>query len=350
MSGIFTGIRNAVETAGVLVGNYILPGSSLVTDHLVSKGSQQQLGSTLGQLAQLGTGIAGGSGFGGDTIGDRASTVANLSGFGNTTGTAAAGQLSGLTGGDATQFGEASSISPAASDSAQFGTTGVTPEQSDSLQFQNNPGTTETGVDVSGSGATSRPMSFSDMVKSATGGDFKAVMAYLGQQGGSLGHMVGIGGQAGAGPLGSFGSLAQLGTGLYGIYEGDQLKKQAQLLAGQADPFASQRGQYAAQLSALNANPGAVLPTLPGYQAGLDAVQRSLAAQGYTGSGNMMAALQQYGGNAYQQESARLAGLAGANANPGTGASLSLAGTAGGLNLTLNSLGMISKGLGATGA
>ena len=39
---------------------------------------------------------------------------------------------------------------------------------------------------------------------------------------------------------------------------------------------------------------------MPGYEAGLEAIQRSMAAQGYQGSGNMMAALQQYGTNAYQ--------------------------------------------------
>lgn len=39
--------------------------------------------------------------------------------------------------------------------------------------------------------------------------------------------------------------------------------------------------------------------SLPGYQTGLDAVQRSLAAQGYQGSGNMIAALHNYGGAFY---------------------------------------------------
>lgn len=43
------------------------------------------------------------------------------------------------------------------------------------------------------------------------------------------------------------------------------------------------------------------LTKMPGYQAGLEAVERSLASQGYQGSGNMMAALQKYGGDAYSQ-------------------------------------------------
>lgn len=41
--------------------------------------------------------------------------------------------------------------------------------------------------------------------------------------------------------------------------------------------------------------------SLPGYQAGLEAVQRSMASQGYQGSGNMATALLKYGGDAYNQ-------------------------------------------------
>lgn len=56
-------LRNIVETGGSILGNYLLPGSSLLTDQLVSKGSQNQLNSPLGELAQVGTGLAG-AGFG----------------------------------------------------------------------------------------------------------------------------------------------------------------------------------------------------------------------------------------------------------------------------------------------
>lgn len=52
----WTDIRDTAESAAVLAGNYYLPGSSLVTSKLVSEGSQKQLGSTVGQLAQLGFG------------------------------------------------------------------------------------------------------------------------------------------------------------------------------------------------------------------------------------------------------------------------------------------------------
>jgi hypothetical protein len=57
--GWWTDLRDTVETGAVLAGNYVLPGSSLVTSKLVSNGSQEQLNSDLGILAQLGTGGAG---------------------------------------------------------------------------------------------------------------------------------------------------------------------------------------------------------------------------------------------------------------------------------------------------
>lgn len=56
---LWTDIRDAVESVAVVVGNYYLPGSSILTSKLVSEGSQEQLSSDLGILAQLTSGIAG---------------------------------------------------------------------------------------------------------------------------------------------------------------------------------------------------------------------------------------------------------------------------------------------------
>jgi hypothetical protein len=97
----------------------------------------------------------------------------------------------------------------------------------------------------------------------------------------------------------------------YGLYSADQIRKNS-------DPFAKYRAGYGSQLAALEANSGSIT-TRPGYQAGLQAVQRGAAAGGYLGSGNEMAALAKYGGSFYEQEAARLAGLAGAGQAPGTG-------------------------------
>ena len=56
---LWTDVRDAVESVAVVVGNYYLPGSSTLTSKLVSKGSQEQLSSDLGILAQLTSGIYG---------------------------------------------------------------------------------------------------------------------------------------------------------------------------------------------------------------------------------------------------------------------------------------------------
>jgi hypothetical protein len=103
------------------------------------------------------------------------------------------------------------------------------------------------------------------------------------------------------------------GQGIYNIMNAMQAKKAAQQAATQAN---AERAPYVQQLQQLMANPNGVLPNTPGYQAGLQAVQRSQSAQGYQGSGNMMAALQQYGGNAYSQQAQMLSQLAGKPYDP----------------------------------
>lgn len=64
----WTSIRDALEGAATLAGNYFLPGSSLLTDQLVSKGAQNFLNSPYGQIANLASGAIGG-GFGSDITG-----------------------------------------------------------------------------------------------------------------------------------------------------------------------------------------------------------------------------------------------------------------------------------------
>ena len=54
----WTKLRDTVESAAVVAGNYFLPGSSIITSKLVSQGSQDQLNSALGKIAQLGSGGA----------------------------------------------------------------------------------------------------------------------------------------------------------------------------------------------------------------------------------------------------------------------------------------------------
>lgn len=132
-------------------------------------------------------------------------------------------------------------------------------------------------------------------------------------------------------------AAASIGSGVAGL-------NAAQRVAAQSDPFAPYRSQYAQQLQDLESNPSSVANT-PGYTAGLQAVQRSMAANGYMGSGNMMAALQKYGGDFYQNQVSQLATLAGAGATPGAGSvpaanleSQSLASMGYGLNQLNNAL------------
>ena len=56
----WTNTRDALEGGAAVAGNYFLPGSGLVTSHLVSDGAKQALGSQFGQLAMLSSGVAGG--------------------------------------------------------------------------------------------------------------------------------------------------------------------------------------------------------------------------------------------------------------------------------------------------
>lgn len=162
---------------------------------------------------------------------------------------------------------------------------------------------------------------------------------------------IGIGAASAGGGSGSAGGLfgtgitgtqvmqgAQLGSSLYGMYQGSQLSSAAK----GADPFAAYRPGYAAQLQQLMQNPNSVT-SLPGYQFGMDqsigALTKNLASQGLTGSGTAAQAItnqgQQYAGQFYQQQLQNLAGLSGANMN---NAGTSLAGQAAGTNLQNNSM------------
>jgi hypothetical protein len=59
-SSFFTKLRDTAEAAGVVAGNYFLPGSSLVSSRLVSEGAQDQLATDEMRLANLAAGATGG--------------------------------------------------------------------------------------------------------------------------------------------------------------------------------------------------------------------------------------------------------------------------------------------------
>ena len=59
VSDVWGEVRDPLESMAALAGNLVLPGSSLLTSKLVSKGSQEQLNSGLGKFAQIGTSLYG---------------------------------------------------------------------------------------------------------------------------------------------------------------------------------------------------------------------------------------------------------------------------------------------------
>lgn len=152
----------------------------------------------------------------------------------------------------------------------------------------------------------------------------------------------------GMSPLASSGGPLQSGwnilSGLHGISQSRQLADLASKASERADPFGPYRAGYAQQLAALSANPS-LITKQPGYAAGLEAVRRSLAAQGYQGSGNMMAALAQYGQKFLGDEQTRLAGLAGAGFNPASAGQLNLEGNVSANQMLFSALNRLGGGI-----
>lgn len=129
---------------------------------------------------------------------------------------------------------------------------------------------------------------------------------FLGSQAGSAfgGAMNGPNAGQGMGPGNNNGSSpggwGDLLSGGLGLWNASQLSKLGQPNAGQAGANAN--------IAALMANPNSIT-SMPGWKAGEQAVTRSMAANGYLGSGNMMKALQDYGGDFYNKTLQTMSGL-----------------------------------------
>lgn len=111
-----------------------------------------------------------------------------------------------------------------------------------------------------------------------------------------------------------------------------------------ADPFRASRPQYATKLNELMSDPSSIQNT-PEYKARMQSVQRQLAAQGYTGSGNALVEASEAAGTVYQQAFSNLAMLSGANATPGGGYANALNTMQNGSTQNLSSLGNITDNL-----
>ena len=150
------------------------------------------------------------------------------------------------------------------------------------------------------------------------------------------------------GGLGTAGGMMNLGTGIYGLYQSEQQRKLAKLAAMRADPWGTSGGRdlAASQLQGVLSGGSDAYMNTPAYRARMQAVQRSMAANGYLGSGNMAVAAANAGTAGYNEYLQQMSGLAGANQNPAASGTMELTGTSGANNLAMNSLGLIGKGIG----
>lgn len=121
------------------------------------------------------------------------------------------------------------------------------------------------------------------------------------------------------------------GTAMYASSQAKKQQKDAQNFAREQmeglDPFAEYRPEAAARLNALSKDPSSIKDSAT-YKARLQAAERTMAAQGYTGSGNALVAAADAGASAYQQEFDNLAMMSGAT--QGQAARSSAYGTASG--------------------
>jgi len=105
------------------------------------------------------------------------------------------------------------------------------------------------------------------------------------------------------------------GTAIYGSQQAKKQQKDAQKFGKEQmeglDPFAEYRPEAAARLNALSKDPSSIKDSAT-YKARLMAAERTMAAQGYTGSGNALVAAADAGASAYQQEFDNLAMMSGA--------------------------------------
>jgi hypothetical protein len=144
--------------------------------------------------------------------------------------------------------------------------------------------------------------------------------------------------------------LLGVGSGIVGAGQAKNLQDLAKQAFAKSDPFGPQRAQYQQQLSALMANPSSIFQDA-GFKAsmdqGLQGVSRTMAAQGYLGSGNEAIELEKYGQSMstdyMNQRIAQLSQLSGSGISPNFGPGLS--GYAQGMDTLSGSLGSAAFGL-----
>lgn len=350
-------IRNAVETAASLVGNYYLPGSSAITSNLVSKESQAQLNSPLGKLAQIGTGVTGGMSGNLANYGKGLNAV-GLGNIGQTIGIpgavsdAAAGahtlaDVAANTGLSEAEVTALSNAAPGLSPNAlnTYASAGYTPDMLYTMA-QNAPiSQLESIASNSLSSSAAGGGSLLDKAKQLiTGGGSSQQLSDTlngsNSGGGILDNAIGTigkGFQAAGGTNALLGALASGGASLYGANQASNAADQAlaetrrQFDIGQANvqPWLSAgKTALGSQLDLMglpggttggSADQMAALQASPGYQFRLDQGRRGLdagiAARGGMGSGKAATGVidynQNFASNEYGNRLNQLAGLSG---------------------------------------
>ena len=157
--------------------------------------------------------------------------------------------------------------------------------------------------------------------------------------------VLGIPGGGGGTGLGGISGLISAGNSIYGLYQADQMKKLTKLMMKQSDSWGSSGGRdiAAGQLAGVLSGGSDAYEQTPAYKARMQAVQRSMAANGYLGSGNMAAAAAAAGGAGYNEYLQQMGNLAGAGQNPATSAQIGITGNSAANNLAVNSLGLLAK-------
>ena len=143
--------------------------------------------------------------------------------------------------------------------------------------------------------------------------------------------------------LNTLGSVANMGTSIYGMMQAPKLAQAGQAAAERAAGPWNNMGYQANAATNLNTqlqDPNAYYST-PEYKANEQAVMRKMAA--YGNSGNLATALQQSGAQGRNQYLQTLGGFAGVNNNPAAGAALAMQGQTNAANLQMNSLGLAGK-------
>jgi len=234
----FVGFRDFLESVGVMGGNFLLPGSSLLTSNLVSQGAQENLADPLFGAANL---MAGGAGGLAKNISNYGK-LANLFPGGSSLTEGINNLTSGISDAAKNIFGGTNAL-------AEAGSLGETASELPSNAFYGPDGEILYDAATNTSGGLGSTMNSADWFNSPVG------IAANSTNAAREGMTAGAGGLS---QLFSNPTLTQAGQligGLYGASQNRDIADQLQQQGEAMDPFRSQRPQYQNLLSQSYSDP-----------------------------------------------------------------------------------------------